>query len=112
MYYFDDFPCKGEAYGNRANIEYSDENRKTTMVFWHAYPLSKQPDLNRQAKKVFLVLFMFFPISWVGNTIAFPGSSQACHSQIREQMSGPDLYLHSNFNLKKTVFFTFSKSKK
>ena len=69
------------AHGNRADIECSDENRKTTMVFWHAYPLSKQPDLNRQAKKVFLVLFMFFPISWVGNTIAFPGSSQACHVQ-------------------------------
>ena len=51
--YLDDFPCKGEAYGNRANIEYSDKNRKTTMVFWHAYPLSKQPDLNRQAKKFF-----------------------------------------------------------
>ena len=81
QYCFDDFHCKGEAYGNRADIEYSDENRKTTMVFWHAYPLSKQPDLNRQAKKVFLVLFMFFPISWLGNTIAFPGSSQACHLQ-------------------------------
>ena len=22
QYYFNDFPCKGEAYGNRANIEY------------------------------------------------------------------------------------------
>ena len=81
------------------------------MVFWHAYPLSKQPDLNRQAKKLFLVLFMFFPISWVGNTIAFPGSSQACHSQIREQMSGPDPHVFTLkflFLKKNWFFFTFS----
>ena len=38
-------------------------------------------------------------------------------SQIREQMSGPDLHVftlkfHSNFSPKKPVFFTFSDSKK
>ena len=38
-------------------------------------------------------------------------------SQIREQMSGPDLHVftlkfHSNFSPKKSVFFTFSDSKK